>query len=170
MPLNKYACCICTYVPLHFYCSLHIDSTLPPMSSKKQYIATSINHITAKYVPGINMPPKCQIYTICQNYLICIHEGSCKYAINKLIGINHVNRSTVHKTPMMIKVMHDDDAQAQLHILSWLLSQISQKKTLTCNNGNMQISIHEINRKKHNHLLNYFQYLSDRRHLNVGSN
>ena len=48
----------CTYVPLHGYCSLHID----PKNKTKQQFATLVYHPTATYVLTTDMPLKCDIY------------------------------------------------------------------------------------------------------------
>ena len=63
------------YLPLHFYCSLHIGSTLLHISSTNQWTATLIYHIAAKYVPAKNAPQMPEIRHM-PNHLLCIYEGS----------------------------------------------------------------------------------------------
>ena len=67
----------CTYVPLHFYCILHIEPTLLHTSIENQWTETFIYHTTAKYVLKTNMPFKYHVYTICQNYLTCTNGKVC---------------------------------------------------------------------------------------------
>ena len=63
------------YVPLHFFCSLHIDPILMHASIKCQQTTTFICNTTPKYVPVTNVPLKCYI---CQmpKLRMCISDGN----------------------------------------------------------------------------------------------
>ena len=71
MLLNKYAYHIAhIYVPLHFYCSLHVDLAFLHTSFKNQQTATFIYYSTAEYVPATNIPLKCHIPILLEVHLL----------------------------------------------------------------------------------------------------
>ena len=63
------------YVPLHCYCSLHIEPILLHISAKKQQTVIFNYHAIGIYVPAKNMLLKCHILATCSNYSICIRRG-----------------------------------------------------------------------------------------------
>ena len=73
------------HVPLHVYCSLHIDPK-PLHSSKIQQKC------------NFNLPCYCHVYpsnAICPNYMMCINVENYlnKYTTHELTAINHVTRT-----------------------------------------------------------------------------
>ena len=61
------------YVPLHYYCNLHIDLTLMHIQVQNIYCKVTL-HIFAKYVLETTMLLKCHIYTTYANYFLCTYE------------------------------------------------------------------------------------------------
>ena len=79
-----------TYVPLHVYHSLHIDSTLLPVLVFENctFNLPHCCHICArnKYVTL-----KCQAYAKCLHYSMCINEGSMPIYMSHINNDDNVN-------------------------------------------------------------------------------
>ena len=107
------------YVPLNFYCSLHMDHSLlhTPIEINK------LKHLFIILLQNMCQQPmsllECHMYAIYQYYLMCINgESMLIYATYELTDISHVAWSTVHRWHRMMQDKDNDNATAWLHILS----------------------------------------------------
>ena len=83
------------YVPLHKYCSLHVDPTLLYTLVKNINKLTFIYHNMAMYVLATNMHLKCHRYAQYANYINFMWEKYFSiYTSNELSVINNVMRSS----------------------------------------------------------------------------
>ena len=93
--------CLHLYVPLHFYCTIHMDQTLLHTSAIQQETVKFIYHANAIYLPATNMHLKWSIYATCVNYMTCIKWGA------KPIYMSHMN--SVASTMWLRPVYMNDD-------------------------------------------------------------
>ena len=96
------------YVPLHYYCGLHIDLTLLHRTCEKTSVF--IYHAIAISVLATNMALKCHIYATYANYFIC----TCETTMSAYNAINNVTSSTG------IHIFHITNKYAWTNILATL--------------------------------------------------
>ena len=122
----------CTHIPLHFYCSLHID---PKVLHNFHQISIHCNIYLPYYFKNMCQPQICPSNAICPYYLICIHGGSMP------IYIPHMN-TVVSSMWQGVLYIDDNDADnaERLHKVFWPLAtstkkrkKMERKKTLALN-------------------------------------
>ena len=109
------------YDPLHFYYSLHADPTMQHVSIKINKLLHLFTILPQKYVLVINMPLKCHIYCILQNYLMSINVGDIS------IHMSPMNSLALMMQPGALYTDDNDENHAEW----WHHSSITQTEYIT---------------------------------------
>ena len=101
------------YVPLYYYCSLHIDFQVQVKKT-----ATFNYHSITIYMPKTNILFACQIYPICTNYFMCRYKATLSVYIPsyELVTTNNVTRDSGKHTCHIIGIWPRTNMTGTLHI------------------------------------------------------
>ena len=121
------------HVPLYCHCILNIDSTLLHISINKNKITYNLNLQQYCHICARNK------YALQMSYIICLSYSMWITRENIPIHIPHINWLPSAMWPRALNTNSNDNnkaatATAQLHVLRWLLGEITKSNEMSFEN------------------------------------